>query len=144
METSAGDVAVLRVEIAEDEAQRRLGLMMRDSLAYDAGMLFLFDETQPAGSGFWMHRTRIPLSVAFLAADGTILRILDMEPCTRRLSIFCRRYLSPDPYDAALEVNRGWFEANRVRVEDRVLLPLTAGSSAPARRSATAAAAPGR
>jgi uncharacterized membrane protein (UPF0127 family) len=104
IETANGTVD-LDVEIAETEAQRDFGLMQRKSLADDAGMAFLFPEDVSAT--FWMKDTLIPLSVAFADADGTILEILDMEPCNADP---CPTYDPGVQYRTALEVNKGAFE----------------------------------
>ncbi|MGH3058284.1 MAG: DUF192 domain-containing protein, partial [Gaiellaceae bacterium] len=78
IDTDAGEVEVA-VEVADDDEERQVGLMNRESLPADAGMIFLFEED--ASGGFWMKDTLIPLSIAFADAGGTIVRILDMEPC---------------------------------------------------------------
>lgn len=114
IETDAGDV-VVQVEIADSSAERAKGLMGRQQLPEDAGMVFLF----PADSStaFWMKDTLIPLSIAFYRADGTIVRILDMEPCRRDP---CRVYDPQATYRGALEVNRGAFRRWGVVAGDRV------------------------
>src|SRR6185436_13566551 len=77
---SHGDEATtIAVELADTPAAREQGLMGRTSLPADAGMVFVYPEDH-AGP-FWMKDTLIPLSIAFYAADGRILRILDMQPC---------------------------------------------------------------
>jgi hypothetical protein len=96
----------ITVEIARDPEQRSRGLMFRDSLPPDHGMLFLFprDEVQ----AFWMRNTKIPLSIAYADARGRIVRIADLEPLDERpvTSIAPARY--------ALEMNRGWFAKHGV------------------------------
>ena len=107
------------VEIADTPAERERGLMGRTSLDEDAGMLFTYDEE--TSGGYWMKDTLIPLSIAFLGAEGRILRILDMEPCRADP---CPVYDPHVSYRGALEVNRGAFahwsveEGDVVRVED--------------------------
>lgn len=118
IETSDADVRV-RVEIAADPEERARGLMFRDELAEDAGMVFLFEDDTRAH--FHMQNVRIPLSIAFVSADGEILRILDMVPCPARP---CPSYDPEVAYRMALEVERGAFERWGVRVGDSVrLLP---------------------
>ena len=114
--TPAGEVRV-DVELAETHDARREGLMHRESLPEESGMLFLYDG--PASGGFWMKDTLIPLSIAFLDADGRILRILDMEPCEADP---CPLYDPGVVYASALEVNRGAFERWGVELGDRVRL----------------------
>jgi len=119
IETDAGEVEVA-VEVADDDEERQLGLMNRESLPADAGMLFVFEEE--SSGGFWMKNTLIPLSIAFADAGGTILRILDMEPCEADP---CEIYDPGVFYRSALEVNKGALdrlgveEGDRLRLEQR-------------------------
>jgi uncharacterized protein len=119
---TATDTFVLRVEIAERSDQRAYGLMERPSLPEDAGMIFLYPGEQPGQAGFWMFRTRIPLDIAFLDADGAILTILAMDPCPSAEPRSCPTYPPNVPYHAALEVNRGYFAQHGIDVGDRVVL----------------------
>jgi uncharacterized membrane protein (UPF0127 family) len=107
----------LRVEVADDRAERARGLMGRESLPEDRGMAFLFDAETT--SGFWMKDTLIPLSIAFWDRGGRIVQILDMRPCEADP---CPTYRPGVPYVGAVEVNRGWFERNGVAIGDRVEL----------------------
>lgn len=116
IETSGGPVRVA-VEIADSDAERQLGLMNRESLAEDAGMLFAFDED--VDFGFWMKNTLIPLSIAFADAEGAIVRILDMEPCEADP---CPVYDPDATYRTALEVNQGAFGDWGVAEGDRLVL----------------------
>ncbi len=70
--------ATVTVELAVTEAERERGLMARDALADDAGMLFLFPA--PSRVGFWMKGTLIPLDIAYLDADGRVLDIKHGKP----------------------------------------------------------------
>lgn len=115
------DTLRLETEIAENDAQRIHGLMDRDTLAEDAGMLFVYAEPRGPRDGFWMYRTRIPLDIAFLDAEGRIVAIRSMEPCASPDPRWCPTYEPGVPYTAALEVRRGWFERHGVRVGDRVV-----------------------
>ena len=102
----------LKVEVAQNEDALQQGLMFRKSLGRDEGMLFLFGE--PAYHSMWMKNTLIPLSVAFLDADGRILNILDMEPQT------LDTHMAAGPAVYAIETNKGWFAANKVKPGDKV------------------------
>ena len=104
VEADEGPV-LIPVEVAEDPAQHQLGLMHREVLDPDAGMLFMFFED--TSGGFWMKDTKIPLSIAFFDRRGKILRILDMEPCRADP---CPVYEPGVVYRGALEVNVGAFE----------------------------------
>lgn len=114
IETASGVVTVT-VEVADTPEERRIGLMFRDELAADAGMLFVYDA--PATGGLWMKDTIIPLSAAFLDESGRIVALVDMEPCTADP---CPRYAPNAAYRGALEVNLGAFEDWGVAVGDRV------------------------
>lgn len=109
------DAARVEVEIADDYYERRRGLMFRDELGSDAGMLFIF----PARSqgGFWMKNTLIPLQIAYMERTAPdryqIVDIEDMTPCEADP---CPLYKPDTPYDVALEVNEGWFDDNGVEV----------------------------
>lgn len=70
----------LRVEVAATPQQRALGLMGRSTLDAQAGMLFVFERADV--HCFWMKNTLVPLSIAFLADDGTIVDLADMQPQT--------------------------------------------------------------
>ena len=94
-------------EIAQTEPQREYGLMHRTRLGTDAGMLFVFPEAQT--QRFWMKNTALPLSIAFLDDNGTIVNIEDMQPQTldvhaSRLAV---RY--------ALEMELGWFARHHLK-----------------------------
>ena len=102
----------LKVELALQEEQRMQGLMYRKALGKDDGMLFVFDE--PAYHSMWMKNTLIPLSVAFIDANGRILNILDMQPQT------LDTHTAAGPARYAIETNIGWFERNKVQAGDRV------------------------
>jgi uncharacterized protein len=105
IQTERGEEVEVAVEIADTQGEREVGLMHRESLPDDAGMIFLFGEE--ITGGFWMKNTLIPLSIAFADGDGEILRILDMEPCEADP---CEIYDPGVPYESALEVNQGAFE----------------------------------
>ena len=102
----------LKVEVVQTDEQRSRGLMFRQKLGADDGMLFIFDE--PAYHAMWMRNTLIPLSVAFVDAGGTILNILDMEPQTED------SHMAAGPAIYAIETNQGWFARNKVKAGDRV------------------------
>ncbi len=118
----AGGWAELTVELATTSAARGRGLMGREELAEDRGMLFVF--SADTKTGFWMKDTSIPLSIAFIAADGTILNVQEMEPLSEEL------HRPPEPYRYALEVNQGWFGRNGIGPGDRVEVPEAVQASA--------------
>jgi uncharacterized membrane protein (UPF0127 family) len=116
IDTDEGSV-LIDVEVAETDRQREVGLMNRESLPKDAGMVFVFFE--PESGGFWMKNTLIPLSIAFFDVDGKILEILDMEPCTKDP---CEIYDPGVSYMGALEVNQGAFDRWNVEEGDFIQL----------------------
>ena len=116
------DTLRLLVEFAATAEQRTLGLMERRTLPDSAGMLFLFPATQPASDGFWMYRTRIPLDIAFIDSAGTIRTMHRMEPCTTVLPEGCPNYPAEASFQAALEVNAGYFSRHGVQPGDRLSL----------------------
>jgi uncharacterized membrane protein (UPF0127 family) len=117
IQTERGEEVAVTVEVADSENERQVGLMNRESLPDDAGMIFLFEEELTGG--FWMKNTLIPLSIAFADGDGTILRILDMEPCEADP---CEIYDPGVTYSSALEVNQGAFASWGVEEGDLLTL----------------------
>jgi len=110
----SGTVEVL-VEVAKTEDEKSRGLMYRTSLEEGKGMLFVFDYDQKAA--FWMKNTSIPLSLAYVAKDGTITQILDLVPYSEepRSSVRSVRY--------ALEVPKGWFAKVGIKEGDKLEIP---------------------
>jgi len=102
----------LKVEVADSPQARATGLMHREKLGRNDGMLFVFDE--PGYHSMWMKNTLIPLSVAFLDGDGTILNILDMEPHTLDMNI------AAGPARYAIETNKGWFAQKKIKAGEKV------------------------
>lgn len=112
-----GCAATLEVEIASTPQQLQTGLMKRPSLPEMQGMLFDFSGYGESVSiPFYMKDTLIPLSIAFVAADGVIVDIQDMQPLTETL------HHPAKPYKYSLEVNQGWFERHGIKVGDKVEL----------------------
>ncbi len=105
--SNESQVATLSVEVADTPSEAAKGLMGRDTLGENSGMLFDFQED--TRTAFYMKDTRIPLSIAFIDADGKVLAIEDMEPFD------LTRVEPPGPYRYAVEVNKGWFERNGIK-----------------------------
>ena len=99
-------------EVASTPAQRQVGMMMRTQMAPHEGMLFVFE--QPSQQCFWMRDTLLPLSIAFIADDGRIVNIAEMQP--RSDDAHC----SAQPVRFALEMNRGWFDKRAIKPGDRL------------------------
>ena len=98
---------VVRAEVAAREQDRQKGLMFREKMGTNEGMLFVFD--QPGRVCMWMKNTPLPLSVAFLDDDARIINIEDMVP--HSLDSHCAR----QPARYALEMNRGWFKQRNIK-----------------------------
>ena len=105
-------IHVIKAEVALAPAEREKGLMFRQSLGLNQGMVFLFDE--PAVQCMWMRNTLIPLSVAFIADDGRIVNIEDMAPQTED------NHCAARPARYALEMTRGWFAKHGIVVGGRI------------------------
>ncbi len=115
---AAGNRTELTVELARTSAERRRGLMFREELPEDRGMLFVFErETK---TGFWMKDTLVPLSIGFIAGDGMVLETQDMAPLSEAL------HIPAQAYRYALEVNQGWFGRHGLGAGDRVEIPADA------------------
>jgi len=95
------------VEVASTPQTRSDGLMHREQLAPNTGMLFIFPDNRTRS--FWMKNVRIPLSIAYINSEREIVRISDMKPFStdRVPSLYPARY--------ALEMNQDWFKTNNIR-----------------------------
>lgn len=118
---TATDTFQLRVELAESAEQRTHGLMERDNLAPDAGMLFLFTSPQEASNAFYMFRVRIPLDIAYIDENARIVSIRTMQPCDSPNPQLCRTYPAGAAFSSVLEVNAGYFAEHGIDVGDRVV-----------------------
>ena len=104
----------LVVEYAYNFDQRQRGLMYRESLCDNCGMLFKFD--LPRYAGFWMKNTQVPLDIAYIDAAYQIVDIKPMYPFK------LDPVHSSAPVLYALEMNQGWFAANEINVGDSVVI----------------------
>jgi hypothetical protein len=105
-------IHVIRAEVAQTPDERGIGLMHRDTMPSNDGMLFVFE--QAAVQCFWMKNTRLPLSIAFLADDGEVVNIEAMAPQT--LNSHC----SKKPVRLALEMNAGWFDKRGIKAGSKL------------------------
>ena len=112
---SSGERVPVQVEIADTPEERQTGLMGRSALAEEAGMLFAFDQEQILV--FWMKDTLIPLSIAYIDAEGRIVDIQNMQPLDET------SHPSAEPAQYALEVNHDFFEGRGIMVGDMVEQP---------------------
>jgi hypothetical protein len=102
----------VKAELAATDAQRSRGLMFRESMPKEQGMVFIFDE--PGYHSMWMQNTLIPLAVAFVDGDGKILNIREMQPKTQDL------HTADGPARYALEMNGKWFAEKGIKAGDRI------------------------
>ena len=99
--TLSAGMHLIQVQLATTQEQRATGLMHRRDMPTNEGMLFVFE--QPAGQCFWMKNTLLPLTAAFVADDGTIVNLADMQPQTTDA------HCSTRPVRYVLEMHQGWF-----------------------------------
>jgi len=97
----------ITAEVADTPALRTRGLMGRQSLAPNHGMLFIFE--QPQQQCFWMRNTPLPLSIAFLDDEGRISSMADMQPLSEAT------HCSHVPVRYALEMEQGWFRKRGIQ-----------------------------
>lgn len=98
---------LIDAQVAQTPGQREVGLMFREQMPQNEGMLFVFE--QPSEQCFWMRNTLIPLTAAFIADDGTVVNLEDMKPKT--LDSHC----STKPVRYVLEMNQGWFSRKGIK-----------------------------
>lgn len=106
---------LIQVQVASTGRQREIGLMWRKEMPVQEGMLFVFE--QPAGQCFWMRNTLIPLTAAFIADDGTIVNLADMQPQNDA------SHCSGQPVRFVLEMNQGWFAKRGIRAGQKISGP---------------------
>lgn len=105
--------------VARDAQERALGLMHRQSLGENEGMLFV--NAQPQPQSFWMKDTPLALSIAFVNEDGTIVELGDMDPCSTD-SCGCET-----PVRFVLEMKQGWFDQRGIGCGQRLTGPVFHG-----------------
>ena len=103
----------LQLQLALKPTEQQKGLMHRESLDKDHGMLFLFD--RPDKRGFWMRNTRIPLDIGYFDSNGLLLEVHKLFP-------FDETTVNSRSSEVliAVETNRGWYAANNIQVGDRI------------------------
>ncbi|MCX7305372.1 MAG: DUF192 domain-containing protein [Hyphomicrobiales bacterium] len=105
VETKSGERS-FTIEIADDPSERSAGLMFRDAMDDDHGMLFVFPDSKLLG--FWMKNTPMPLDLVFIGDDGKVKDILPGEP-------FSEALIAPgEPTRFVLELKRGTAEKSGI------------------------------
>ncbi len=147
--TAADQTVPLAVEVADDGGEMSCGLMHRTDLPENQGMIFVY--RVDSGGGFWMRNTLIPLSIAYVAADGRIVDILDMQPVpgpgftpfelpngevvavpdgqAAPPGAVWKTYTPRALYRFAIEVNWGWFARHGIAIGHRVDLAAAVASA---------------
>jgi uncharacterized protein len=97
----------IRAEVARTPLQTQTGMMFRREMASHEGMLFVFDGLSMRC--FWMKNTLLPLSIAFIADDGSIVNLAEMQPQSQE------SHCSTQPVRYALEMNQGWFAKRGIK-----------------------------
>jgi uncharacterized membrane protein (UPF0127 family) len=105
-------------QVAQTSRQRQIGLMFRKEMPQSEGMIFVFD--QPATQCFWMKNTLLPLTAAFIADDGRIVNLADMQP------LVTDSHCSQEPVRFVLEMNQGWFAHKNIKAGMKLGGPLFA------------------
>jgi hypothetical protein len=114
VELQAG-IHLIKAEVADRHETRMKGLMFREKLGTNEGMLFVFQDKST--QCFWMRNTLIPLSIAFIDDDGSILNIADMQPKSED------SHCSAKPIRYALEMEKGWFARKGIAAGSRMAGP---------------------
>jgi uncharacterized membrane protein (UPF0127 family) len=104
LEPAEGDPVTVRLEVAADPATRARGLMEREEVPPGTGMVFLYP--RDVAEAYWMKNTLVPLSIAFVAADGRVVSVAEMAPCEADP---CPSYAPAGPYRYAVELAAGSF-----------------------------------
>ena len=102
----------ITVEVADTDERRAHGLMFRESLPKDEGMLFIFDDEHQRS--FWMQNTLIPLAIGYFSRDKVLNEVIEMKPAIMGTAR-PKTYPSRKKAMFALEMNTGWFERNKIR-----------------------------
>ena len=110
--TLTAGIHQIDTQVAVTQDQHATGLMYRDEMPMNEGMLFVFEK--PTKQCFWMRNTHIPLTAAFVADDGTIVNLENMKPQT--LESHC----STKPVRYVLEMNQGWFAKKGVKAGSKL------------------------
>jgi uncharacterized membrane protein (UPF0127 family) len=105
-------IHVIQAEVARTTQEQTLGLMYRQSMGSHEGMLFIYDRLEIRC--FWMRNTLIPLTIAFISDDGTIVNTKDMQPETENT------HCSNRPVRFALEMNQGWFMERGIKADFKI------------------------
>lgn len=113
--TLTAGLHLIQAQVAATDGQRATGLMYRQEMPVNEGMLFIFEE--PAIQCFWMRNTLLPLTAAFIGDDGSIVNLADMQPLNDR------SHCSARPVRFVLEMNQGWFAKRGLKAGSKLAGP---------------------
>lgn len=113
--TLSAGMHLIQAQVAATPQQRAVGLMFRQEMPVNEGMLFVFE--QASEQCFWMKNTLLPLTAAFVADDGSIVNLADMQP--QSLVSHC----STKPVRFVLEMNKGWFDKRGLKAGSKLSGP---------------------
>ncbi len=117
--TLSAGMHLIQAQVAATDEQRATGLMFRKDMPVNEGMLFIFE--QPSIQCFWMRNTLLPLTAAFVADDGSIVNLADMQPQT------LQSHCSTKPVRYVLEMHQGWFAKRGIQPGSKLTGPPFAG-----------------
>lgn len=110
--TLSANIHNIKAEVAQSPQEHQIGLMNRTSMPANEGMLFIFE--QPSQHCFWMKNTLIPLAIAFVDDDGSIVNLDEMKPQT------LKTHCSTKPVRFVLEMNAGWFTKRGIQAGSKL------------------------
>ncbi len=110
------------VEVADDNNSRAMGLMFREKLADDAGMLFIFPDAYRRA--FWMKNTLIPLDILYFDENRILVSISEKTPPCKNTTSRCPNYPSTKPAKYVLEINAGLSEKYGFKPGDELTIEL--------------------
>jgi len=113
----------IEIEVALNTEEKKQGLMHREHLDKDAGMLFIFDDYE--ARSFWMKNTLIPLDVLHIDENKVVVDIITMPPCPLENKT-CTSYRSEEASKYALEINAGMADELNIKIGDQLSIIITA------------------
>ncbi len=114
---NGNEIIKLKIEIAGDNQKRTRGLMFREKLDENEGMLFVFEDSEIRN--FWMKDTKIPLDIIFISEDFKIINLAEAELCNKDP---CKIYSSTKEAKYVLEINNGLSKKNNIKEGDKITL----------------------
>ena len=106
----------LKLEISDNFHKRKIGLMNREFLEKNKGMIFIYDNLEPVN--IWMYKTFIPLDIIFLKKNKITKITPNAKPC---LDLPCKLYPSSEPVDMIIEINAGQAKILNLKIGDDLI-----------------------